>query len=285
MTGCAAFRPYVAAYVDGELVGEDRAGFEAHLGTCPSCRRLLEEEQTAAALLRSAGPLFEAPAALRQQVGRILAPRRRTPPLRSWLTVAAAAAALAATGLLARALWGPTPPADARPAVVASAFAAMAADTHLRYARGQLPLEVQSDRPEQVSGWFSGRVPFHLALPDYPVGPGEQKFYRLEGGRLVSFRNDYAAYVAYRMDDQPISLLVTSASTVTPEGGSLVRSGALTFHVESVAGLKVITWSDNGLTYALASDVAVEASRSCLVCHGSAAERGKVEPFPRRPGV
>jgi len=285
MTSCAAFRQYVAAYVDGELVGEDRAGFEAHLGTCPSCRRLLEEEQTAAALLRSASPLHEAPAALRRRVDRILPPRRRERPLRPWLTVAAAAAALAATGLAARALWGPTPPADPRPADVASAFAAMAADTHLRYARGQLPLEVQSDRPEQVSGWFSGRVPFHLALPDYPVGPGEQKFYRLEGGRLVSFRSDYAAYVAYRMDDQPISLLVTSASTVTPEGGSLVRSGTLTFHVESVAGLKVISWSDNGLTYALASDVAVEASRSCLVCHGSAAERRKVEPFPRRPGV
>ena len=144
---------------------------------------------------------------------------------------------------------------------------------------------MQSDRPERVSGWFAGRVPFHLALPDYPVGPGERKFYRLEGGRLVSFRNDYAAYVAYRMDEQPISLLVTSASSVTPEGGSLVKSGALTFHVESVAGLKVITWTDNGLTYALASDVAVEASRSCLVCHGSAAERDKIERFPRRPGV
>jgi len=285
MTGCAAVRQYVAAYVDGELVGEDRTAFEAHLGTCPSCRRLLEEEQMTAERLRSTGPLHEAPAALRQRVDRMLVPRRRALRLRPWLTVAAAAAALAATGLAARALFRPTPPADARPAAVASAFAAMAADTHLRYARGQLPLEVQSDRPEQVSGWFSGRVPFHLALPDYPVGPGEQKFYRLEGGRLVSFRNDYAAYVAYRMDDQPISLLVTSASTVTPEGGSLVRSGALTFHVESVAGLKVITWSDNGLTYALASDVAVEASRSCLVCHGSAAERGKVEPFPRRPGV
>jgi hypothetical protein len=101
----------------------------------------------------------------------------------------------------------------------------------------------------------------------------------------VSFGADYAAYVAYRMDDEPISLLVTSAATVVPAGGSVVRSGALTFHVEPVAGLKVISWTDNGLTYALASDVAVEASRSCLVCHGSAEERGKVERFPRRPGV
>jgi len=282
MMGCAGVRQFVTAYVDGELVGEDRASFEGHLGTCPSCRVLLEDERTTATLLQGTHSRPEAPAALRERVEAILAAPPRRATRGRWL---AAAAVLALATLLSYALLGRRAPGDARSAGAASSFAAMVADTHLRYARGQLPLEVQSDRPERLSQWFAGRIPFHLALPDYPVGPGEQKFYRLEGGRLVSFRSDYAAYVAYRMDDQPISLVVTSAATVTPEGGSLVKSGALTFHVESVAGLKVITWSDNGLTYALASDVAVEASRSCLVCHGSVAERGKVERFPRRPGI
>jgi anti-sigma factor RsiW len=282
MMGCAGVRQLVTAYVDGELVGEDRAAFEAHLRTCPSCRALLQDEQATAAQLREVRPLSEAPAALRERVDALLAGPRPRSKRWPWL---AAAAGLAIAAFAGSILLDRQAPVDARPPGSASAFAAMAADTHLRYARGQLPLEVESDRPERVSQWFSGRVPFHLALPDYPVGPGEQKFYRLEGGRLVSFRNDYAAYVAYRMDEQPISLLVTSAATVAPEGGSLVKSGALTFHVESVAGLKVITWSDNGLTYALASDVAVEASRSCLVCHGSVAERRKVERFPPRPGI
>jgi mycothiol system anti-sigma-R factor len=281
MMGCAGVRQLVTAYVDGELVGEDRAAFERHLETCASCRRLLQEEQTTAALLQEAQPRHEAPAALRTRVEEILAAPPRRSPRGLGLTIAAAIAMAVLAGWLVVPRHAPA----ARPPGAASAFAAMAADTHLRYARGQLPLEVQSDRPERVSKWFAGRVPFHLALPDYPVAPGEQKFYRLEGGRLVSFGSDYAAYVAYQMDEQPISLVVTSAATVAPEGGSLVQSGALTFHVESVAGLKVITWSDNGLTYALASDVAVEASRSCLVCHGSEAERAKVERFPRRPGI
>lgn len=281
MTGCAAFRHFVTAYVDGELVGEDHAALEAHLGSCPSCRLLLEREEATVAQLREAHPTQEAPARLRARVEAILAAPRRRSKRWGWWTSAAGLSAAVLAGITLR----------ERPSAVdvlpesASAFAAMAADTHLRYARGQLPLEVQSDRPERVSQWFAGRVPFHLALPDYPVGPGEQKFYRLEGGRLVSFRSEYAAYVAYRMDDQPISLVVTSSATVAPEGGSLVTSGALTFHVESVAGLKVITWSDNGLTYALASDVAVEARHSCLVCHGSVAERAKVERFPCRPGI
>jgi hypothetical protein len=79
------------------------------------------------------------------------------------------------------------------------------------------------------------------------------------------------------MDGRPISLLVTSAEKVRPEGGEAVVSGGLTFHLQPVSGLKVITWSDNGLTYALASDLAATGSRSCMVCHGSAEERRRFE--------
>jgi anti-sigma factor RsiW len=194
------------------------------------------------------------------------------------------------TGLAAAALAGAVwftrsnPPVAAEPEP-ASEFASLAARTHLRYTQGQLPLEVNSDRAEEVSRWFAGRLPFRLALPDYPVGPGERKPYRLAGGRLVSFKNDTAAFAAYRMEGRPISLLVTSASLVRPAGGDVVASGNLRFHVESVDGLKVITWTDNGLTYALASDLDVEGARSCLVCHGSPEERRKVEPLARVPAT
>ena len=92
----------------------------------------------------------------------------------------------------------------------------------------------------------------------------------------MAFDGDYGAYVAYRMDERPISLLVTSAERVKPEGGEAIVQGGLTFHIESVSGLKVITWSDKGLTYALASDLAVTGSRSCMVCHGSAAGTAQV---------
>jgi anti-sigma factor RsiW len=153
----------------------------------------------------------------------------------------------------------------------------------LRFAGGQLPLEVRSEQPEEVSRWFGGRVPFHVTLPDYPVAPGEMKFYRLEGGRLVALKGDYAAYVAYRMDGRPISLLVASATTVEPSGRDTVKWGGLTFHLESRAGLNVITWSDNGLTYALAAELGFGGERSCLVCHGSPKERGKIEGFSPRP--
>jgi len=276
MTGCDAFRRLVSAYLDGELVEEDRVAFEAHVGGCEACQRSLDDEREVVdALQRAARPVPSAPNELRARVDRMLAEAQRpTGPASRWGAPLVVAASIVAVALVGAALLQRSSATAPR---ALNAFATLAADTHLRHARGQLPLEVRSDVPADVSRFFEGRVPFHFELPDYPVGPGERKPYHLDGGRLVAFDDDYIAYVAYRMEGRPISLLVTTADRVRPEGGSEVVSGGLTFHIESVAGLKVITWSDKGLTYALVSDLAVTGSRSCIVCHGSDAERRKIE--------
>lgn len=281
MSDCPA-RPLVSAYVDGELVGDERASFEAHVAACNDCRVAVEEERAVVATVRGVRPLPDAPAELRARVEGLLVrrPAARRP---AWPAVLAAGVLLGAVGVMVGSRYRATPVApEAR---LPSPFASAAADAHLRYARGQLPLEVRSDQPQEVSRWFAGRVPFQLTLPDYRVGPGEKKVYRLEGGRLVAFGGDYAAYIAYRMGDQPVSLLITSADRIRPEGGEIVRSGALAFHLEAIAGLKVISWTDNGLTYALASDVAVSGARTCLVCHGSPGERERLRAFPGEPAI
>ena len=280
MKDCDAFRRLISPFLDGELVGEDRAAFEEHVAACGSCRASLAEERAVVVAVRAALPLYEAPDRLRDAVSAILsAPPARRISRKALLTAAGLAAAVLA-GLLSYPRGHVPSFGEPEPA---SEFASLAARTHLRYTQSQLPLEVRSQSADEVSRWFAGRVPFRLALPDYPVGPGERKPYQLAGGRLVSFKNDEAAFVAYRMEDRPISLLITSASLVRPSGGDVVASGNLRFHIESVDGLKVITWTDSGLTYALASDLDVEGARSCLVCHGSPDERRKVEPLARAP--
>jgi anti-sigma factor (TIGR02949 family) len=296
VTSCDAFRRHISPYLDGELLGDDRAEFEAHVRACAACREELERERGVVEDIQKALPLYQAPPELRQRIERLAGAARPAAvpaaarPWRSFGHPLVLAASLVACVLAGAALLREPTPSGARDGAPASAdrggrvvgrpagaFAALAVDTHLRHERGQLPLEVRSETPAEVSRFFEGRVPFHLTLPDYPVGPGETKPYRLVGGRLVAFDGDYAAYVAYHMDDRPISLLVTAADRVRPEGGEAVVSGGLTFHIESVAGLKVITWTDKGLTYALASDLAVAGNRSCMVCHGSAEERRKLE--------
>ena len=264
MIGCAAARAVLLSWLDGELVGDDRDVLEGHLRTCPSCRAHADDEARLNDVVRSAVPCVPAPDALRERISVAL-----TPPSRRRWWGAVAAAAVLVVGAAAWNLPRPAPPAPD--------LARLAADTHLRYGRGQLPLEVRSAQAGEVSRWFRGRVPFDLVLPDHPAT--ESRPYVLEGGRLVALGDDYAAYVAYRLDDTPVSLLVTSTDHARPLGGDVVTSGSIEFHVVSRAGLRVITWSDRGLTYALASDATLSGARSCLVCHGSASERRRLEGF------
>jgi anti-sigma factor RsiW len=274
VTECEVTRRALHAYVDGELVGEERQAVESHLQSCAACRRAHENEVALVAAVREALPRPAAPDALRQRVERLTAPETAR-SRRHWLVAALAAGVT----LLAIAFTTRTrAPLPQRP----EEFVSVAVDSHLRYVAGRLPLEVRTAQPESVSRFFAGRVPFNLTLPDYQVGPGEEKFYELEGARLVALTGDYAAYVAYRMDGRSISLLVASADKVHPAGRETVRSGALTFHQDAVAGLNVITWIDKGLGYALVSDLSVTGERSCLVCHGSPSERKKIPGFAPR---
>jgi anti-sigma factor RsiW len=284
---CESARRLVLAYVDGELVGEERDFFEDHVERCEACRYAIRDEVALGHALDRALPRDVAPDDLRARVEALFVPPPRAQGIsRRWALASAALVALAVVSGYALGRRSPVAvaaPMGAGTTTPSEDLAALAADTHLRYVRGQLPLEIDSARPEAVSHWFSGRVPFNLALPDYPVGPGEEKFYRLEGGRLVAFGGDYAAYVAYRMGEHPISLIVTSAVQAHPEGGNVVKFRTLEFHQKAVQGLKVITWTDKGLTYALASDLSVRNEQSCMVCHGSPKDRPLIEGFSERP--
>jgi len=274
VNACETVRRHVAAYLDGELIGPEHDVIEQHLPACQACRDLVAAEGRLHAAISSAIPAEPASAELRRHLDTLLGPGSagRTPRRRFSLGLAAAAA----LALIATLLAIPRGPERTQPNSDAD-FTNLAVDSHLRYAAGRLPLEIRSERPDEISRWFSGRVPFNLTLPDYPVGPGETKFYTLEGARLVGLSGDYAAYVAYRMEGRPISLLVSSARTARPAGRETVRSGELVFHLDELSGLKLISWTDNGLTYALASDLSVSGAGSCLVCHGAPEERRKLE--------
>jgi hypothetical protein len=162
-----------------------------------------------------------------------------------------------------------------------SAFALKAAESHLKHIRGQLPLEITSSRPEDISEWFENKVNFHVKLPSYQESSGQEILYKLEGGRLVNFQNDYAAYVSYHMKDRPISLVITSELLAQPSGGEEIASQGLKFHYNAIDGLKVITWSDRGLTYALVSDLEERGQQSCIVCHQGTRDQDFIEPLKR----
>jgi mycothiol system anti-sigma-R factor len=296
MNQCKEVRAQMTFYLDDELQGSERAALETHLSGCDACRQLIDGERRFLEVIRGSRPLHIAPSELRESVEHTLSekpsPHAASPELRNRIQASfgqlgsttfalinprrlLAAAAVVGMALMIG-IWivteyrkqRPNPPSD---------FALMAVDTHQRHLRNQLPLEIASDVPERVSAWFAGKVPFSVTLPNYQESSGQEKLYRLEGARLVGYKNDYAAYVAYRMRMQPISLVVTSEAVAQPSGGEEIVSKGLTFHYDTIQGLKVITWSDRGLTYALVSDLEQRGQQSCIVCHQGTKDRDFIE--------
>jgi anti-sigma factor (TIGR02949 family) len=279
MNNCDDIRERLALYLDNELQGDERAAFEAHTQSCQSCASFVEKERAFLNAIRGSGPLHTAPETLRTKVAGIVngatrATRERS-RLRWILPVAAALLILLLPVAIWRVVRQPVRPENGVP----SPFALMAAESHLRHIRGQLPLEIESSNPQQISEWFTNKVGFNVKLPSYQESSGQEILYALEGARLVSFQNDYAAYVSYHMKDRLISLVITSELLAHPSGGEEIASRGLRFHYNAIDGLKVITWSDRGLTYALVSDLEERGQQSCFVCHQGTKDQDFIEPL------
>jgi anti-sigma factor RsiW len=269
-------------YLDNELQGDERATVEAHLADCESCAALFARELNFLNTIREGGPLHVASPELRTRVEQILRVepvQARAPRQRSRLNWLVATAAGLLVLLVPVAIWRIVRHNEPAPVSQVCSFALMAADTHLRHVRGQLPLETETASPREISAWFANKVNFSVKLPNYQESSGQDKLYTLEGARLVGYQNDYAAYVAYRMKDRPISLVITSDSSAQPSGGEEIASKGLKFHFNAIDGLKVITWSDRGLTYALVSDLDERGQQSCIVCHTGTKDQDFIEPL------
>ena len=63
MLTCDGARRLISPYLDGELVGEDRTAFQAHVDFCPACRRVLADEEAVVDAVRRASTLRVPPSA------------------------------------------------------------------------------------------------------------------------------------------------------------------------------------------------------------------------------
>jgi anti-sigma factor RsiW len=296
---CDAIRSQTIFYLDHELRDRELSDFERHLESCIECRSLCDQERCIIESVRAARPMHEASPELQERIVDILeqAPdsyvaasslgnrvqqilgfdQRTAAPRFAFHGMRALAFVVAM--LLFAGFWI----FQLRPATHApSEFAMMAVDSHSRRIRNQLPLEIKTSSPEEISDWFSGKVPFSLKLPTYQENSGQTRIYHLEGARLVAFENDYAAFVAYQMHNRPITLVVTSNHVAMPSGGEEIPAKGLIFRYDAINGLKVITWADRGLTYALVSDLEERGQQSCIVCHEGARDRDFIESL--KPG-
>jgi mycothiol system anti-sigma-R factor len=290
MKGCDDYSATIQLYLDRELSGQDFEDFLPHLEQCEACRTELEAEEKLSVLLHRSRPLYSAPDALRARVMQIAESfssttahrpvhhRKRfatvlVSPLQAARHAAHQWGALVATILLVAAGLLLLPGIMQRSRANSYIEAAVAA--HRSFLNGGLPLEVQSGSPSVVTAWFAGKVPFTFRLPSSAKESEHQQAYQLAGGRLVNYKGGYAALVAYQMQQQKISLLVSSSRSAVAAGGEEVPSGGIIFHNSKQADFNVITWSNHGLTYALVSSLPGSGRQSCLVCHQNMADGGR----------
>ena len=282
MNQCEQTLGRLSLYLDNELHGDELSRFESHVRECTTCRARLDSEREFFAGVRSSRPLHTASPELRIRVQNsldgILKQLKTQQSAPTWRFRSAIAAAVLVMLSLPVFVWhlSKSEPATG---TKTSSFALMAADAHLRHTKGQLPLEIVSMSPQQISEWFGNKVNFRVQLPNYQESSGQEKLYELKGGRLVGFKDDYAAYVAYQMKGQPLSLVITSDVIAKPAGGEEIKARGLTFHYNAIQGLKVITWSDRGLTYALVSDLEERGQESCIVCHQGTKDQDFIAPL------
>jgi len=275
-------------YLDDELQDEDRALVDAHLAVCADCRKAFKRRSAFYQAIRRCRPLYVAPPPLRERVEKLLNVEadsyRASESLRQRVAAsrrrAVRPAHLAGATLLALVLiagmWAGTRLERHAGSRERGNFAAMAVDNHRRHLRGQLPLEIRSRSPAEISTWFAGKIPFNVELPGHQESSGAEQIYTLEGARLVAYENEYAAYIAYKARaSQSISLVITLDALAQAAGGQTTFSEEIRFHEDSIMNFKVITWSHRGLTYALVSDPTKPAQQSCMVCHHGPAVRKK----------
>jgi anti-sigma factor RsiW len=272
----------IELYLDKELIGPDLEEFRAHLKACAACRAELEVREKLLRLLHRSRPLYTAPDALRERVmrttdmlpssGPYTPPRLRKRILRILARpVQSAGSGLPRWPVLVAAILlvvgGLLPIPGILRQVSANSYIEAAVAAHRSSLNGTLPLEIKSESPKSVTTWFAGKVPFNFRLPEAAEEVGHEQVYRLTGGRLVNYKDGYAALVSYRMQQQTISLLVASSKSAAAAGGEEVPSGGIVFHYSKQMGFAVISWSTHGLTYALVSSLPGSGRQSCMVCH------------------
>lgn len=278
MADCADYSAMIQLYIDDELTGSEQQELLSHLETCASCRQKFEELKVFSNRIRQARPLITAPAALRERIlqqteqKKKVSSEAQTKVLSlkqswrnsSWLPAAAAAMICVVAGAFLF--------AHLHRQANVSSFVDTAIVAHRSLTNASMPLDVRSDSPKVVAAWFASRVPFPFRMPNAGIASDDSAVYKLAGGRLLTFRGEQAALLAFQMQNDTISVLIASGNKAKAEGGKITYSNDIRFHSTDRNDLHVVTWENKQLVYALIFPSKVAAEHSCSTCHTGSAQ-------------
>ncbi|MBI5487646.1 MAG: zf-HC2 domain-containing protein [Deltaproteobacteria bacterium] len=274
---CSWVRRFVGPWKDGELDPADAARIENHIAVCAGCAAQARFEKWFSGEVRRRVDRPQAPARLADRISLEL--RRESRRQRVRRTALAFGGFAAAAGLAAVVAFGlrdsPTaqPPDGVRAAVPSETGAGRDSpstlsappgfllaserddvgvdivDRHERAVRHTLPLETASSDTGAVADWFRDKVPFPVVAPRF-----DDPDVRLLGGRLTHVRAEDAALLGYVVGDQWMSVIILPAGAVRV-GGTPMALGDRTVYVSQIDSATEVTFEQNGLLYAMVSDV------------------------------
>ncbi|MGH7743774.1 MAG: hypothetical protein ACREQC_18275 [Candidatus Binataceae bacterium] len=207
------------------------ADVRLHFAECEECQEYLREEDRVRLQVRKLAESEHAPEALRQSiVGPFGKPvLQKVRHFRRWIAAAAVLVLLSGAG--AALLWR-NHARSLSPQRLAQEFVA----DHLHYLPGREQLV--SSSPEQVEGWFRGRVEFAVHVPDVPGAA-------LEDARVCDISGRKAALLHYRRNpgDALISVFVAEEPKAFEQRNKPVALQT------STQGVNSTLWCHRGLVY------------------------------------
>jgi anti-sigma factor RsiW len=216
-------------YMDGELDAAHAARVAAHVETCATCRRRLDEREGLRRLLRGL-PHYDAPPRVRLAVSHTSTSLYRRRRVQAWMAAAATVVVVAgsAAGLRLR-----------QTANATSAVADAVIARHVEALAGPQLIDVPSSDQHTVKPWFQGKLDFSPPVPDLsPHG------FALVGGRVDRVDGRAVAALVYRRRLHMIHVFVWPA-----------RADVRARDARTVRGFHEQHWTTGDLSVWAVSDV------------------------------
>lgn len=251
---CGLVRRHLDAYVDGEVDPTTQIEFERHLSVCAGCQELLAFARDVKVEVRRTCLATRAPAALRARICVAVAEAEKKAERRSGVFMLPLGkqvtfAVLAAASVLMALTWGIGQSGD--PAAAARASALPVFEDVVRVHSSELPADVESAEPQQVTRYFQNKVQFPVRPVEF-----ESTQARFAGGRVSNVRERRAAALYYQVNGRRLTVVVFDGPSPALHDGALrARLMGRELFYQQVNGYTVPVRRQDGLTYAFAGDL------------------------------
>jgi anti-sigma factor RsiW len=226
---CEQIRQLLDAHQDGELEGSLQFEVQEHLKSCPDCRKEAEAINSFNSLVRTAMPMYKAPAELKARIRASL--REENAPRAPWSfpfkrELLYAAAVLVLGFVLSSVLRIVSPDKDQE-------LINQAITNHAGSLMVDHLVDVASTDQHVVKPWFVGKLDYSP-----PVADLTQAGYTLVGGRIDMLDKRPVAAIVYKHGSQVINIFIWP-----------IAGRKFDFDVRSDRGFHFCAWNQAGLNY------------------------------------